>query len=273
MFPRYPAAGRLRNLTKTAILGALLLFPFLAPGCASGPGESRFRRHFDGDIWGDALAEQVQNPWRAVPEATELVTSLALIPADNAIHDSLSESNPSSNASLPGDILQYCAIGLPLAWGGVAWAKGDHAEELETAGEALAATGIATLVLKSITNRERPDGSNNDSFPSGHTSAAFAGATLLADFIEKDWHTHWGYLLYIPATYVGINRIQVDKHWATDVAAGAFIGTFFSNLFFDLHFGDESRGHEGVFNPTEAHWAIGPDITDRHTGVLLHCDF
>jgi len=263
--------GRVQVSARAALLGALL-----AAGCATGPGESRFRRHFDGEVWTGAVAEQWQDPWNAVPEATFLATSLALIPYDNDIQRNFSQQNPSSNAALPGDILQYCAIGVPLAWGGITWAKGDKGEQLETSAEALAATGLSTYLLKSITNRERPDGSGSDSFPSGHTSAAFCGATLLADFIEKDTasHSKLGYLFYIPAAYVGVNRVYVDKHWATDVAAGAFLSTFLTNLIFDAHYGDEKRDHEGIFKPDhEAHWSIGPDVEDHRTGIVFHLDF
>ncbi|HEX5136450.1 MAG TPA: phosphatase PAP2 family protein [Planctomycetota bacterium] len=264
---KYDAGGRLQISHGRAVFAALVLV--LASGCAS----DRFRRHLDGEIWGDAVAEQWENPWRAVPEATLLATSLALIPTDDEIQKDFSEEDPGKNAALPGDILEYCAIGVPLLWGGMAWSKGDRGEELETAAEALAMTGLSTLLLKGITNRERPDGSSQDSFPSGHTAAAFCGATLLADFIEKDLHSRLGYLLYVPAAYVGINRIQVDRHWATDVAAGAFLGTLVANLLFDLHFGDASRGHEGVFGGEEARWSIGPEVTDHGAGVLVHADF
>jgi len=83
---------------------------------------------------------------------------------------------------------------------------------------------VATSVtgLKHITNVERPDGAPN-SFPSGHTATAFAGAEFL--FQEyKDVSVWYGISGYLVATGTGIYRMLNNRHWLTDVAAGAGIG-------------------------------------------------
>ncbi|ESU24766.1 PA-phosphatase-like phosphoesterase [Flavobacterium enshiense DK69] len=83
---------------------------------------------------------------------------------------------------------------------------------------------MATTVtgLKHITHVERPDGGQN-SFPSGHTATAFAGAEFL--FQEyKDVSIWYGISGYLVATGTGIFRMLNDRHWLTDVAAGAGIG-------------------------------------------------
>lgn len=71
---------------------------------------------------------------------------------------------------------------------------------------------------------ERPDGSNRVSFPSGHTATAFTNASLL--FYEyKDaniWYASSGFLF---ATATGFLRIANNKHYTSDVLAGAGIGT------------------------------------------------
>lgn len=77
--------------------------------------------------------------------------------------------------------------------------------------------------LKSLTKVERPDGSNFDSFPSGHTATAFAGAEFLWQEY-KDVSVWYGISGYIVATGTGFFRIYNNKHWLTDVAAGAGIG-------------------------------------------------
>src|SRR5215470_1533254 len=73
---------------------------------------------------------------------------------------------------------------------------------------------------KFAAERTRPDGSNNFSFPSGHTASAFATATVLQE--------HFGWKAGIPAFafagFVGASRMAADKHYLSDVLIGAGIG-------------------------------------------------
>lgn len=77
--------------------------------------------------------------------------------------------------------------------------------------------------LKRITKIERPDGSDFHSFPSGHTATAFAGAEFLWQEY-KDVSIWYGISGYLVAGGTGLFRIYNNKHWLTDVAAGAGIG-------------------------------------------------
>ena len=77
--------------------------------------------------------------------------------------------------------------------------------------------------LKKTSSEKRPDGSDLDSFPSGHTATAFAGAEFM--YQEYKGQSIWyGIAGYTVATATGAFRIYNNKHWLTDVAAGAGIG-------------------------------------------------
>jgi membrane-associated phospholipid phosphatase len=75
--------------------------------------------------------------------------------------------------------------------------------------------------LKFAVRRERPDGSNNLSFPSGHAAVTFATATV----IER--HLGWrkSLLGYAIASYVAMSRIHDNQHYLSDVIFGAAVGT------------------------------------------------
>lgn len=95
---------------------------------------------------------------------------------------------------------------------------------------------MATTVtaLKHIVKEERPDKTSNNSFPSGHTATAFAGAELLYQEY-KDVSVWYGISGYIVATGTGIFRVYNNRHWLTDVAAGAGIGILSTKLAYWVH--------------------------------------
>lgn len=81
--------------------------------------------------------------------------------------------------------------------------------------------------LKYAINKPRPEGAGTDSFPSGHTSASFQGAT----FIHKRYGLKYGIPAYIGASFVGWSRVDAKKHYTVDVLAGAAIGILSSCYF------------------------------------------
>lgn len=87
-------------------------------------------------------------------------------------------------------------------------------------------TIAATYALKYSVGKERPDGSDNLSFPSGHTSSAFSGASFMA----KRYGWDVGIPAYIAASFVGYSRVHADKHDWVDVSAGAALAIAFNEL-------------------------------------------
>lgn len=83
--------------------------------------------------------------------------------------------------------------------------------------------GTTVSTLKHTSHVERPDGSAWNSFPSGHTATAFMGAELLR---REYWEVSpWiGVAGYAVATGTGFFRMYNNRHWLTDVLAGAGIG-------------------------------------------------
>ena len=101
-------------------------------------------------------------------------------------------------------------------------------------------------VLKRTIHEGRPDQSNQQSFPSGHTSFAFVSATILSreyGYISP-WITLGGY-----ATAAGTEmlRIHHNKHWMNDLYMGAGIGVMSTNLAYFLT--DKIFGEDGINKP------------------------
>jgi len=93
---------------------------------------------------------------------------------------------------------------------------------LNTSASVVIAWGAKTG-LKAMINEERPDHSDNKSFPSGHAAMAFAAARSIDKEFRKDciWIPIAG---YAAATAIGIERVASDRHHWYDVVAGAGLG-------------------------------------------------
>jgi membrane-associated phospholipid phosphatase len=113
--------------------------------------------------------------------------------------------------------------------------------------EAIALSASITDVIKILAGRARPFVSNDtsaddfrfgrgwrgggdfQSFPSGHSTAAFTAASLVTSESRRWWPQGiWivAPVMYGGATLVALSRMYHNKHWASDVAVGAAIGTF-----------------------------------------------
>jgi hypothetical protein len=138
---------------------------------------------------------------------------------------------------------EVLGTGVPgVAIGAAFWITGVNAHDSKAvrAGqaqlEAMLATSLTTSVLKVSAHRERPDASDDKSFPSGHTSTMFASASVLSRFYG--WRA--GVPAYSLAVLTGLGRVSSNRHWFSDTAAGALIGELIGNAVARAHL-EESR--------------------------------
>lgn len=123
-------------------------------------------------------------------------------------------------------IIPFLAVGELSLFAGGTNGKGEAVQ----GAKALIATGLATELLKYTVREKRPNGDSLDSFPSGHSSAAFAMATALADMKPQyKWEA------YGLATTIAWSRIEVGAHHWQDVVAGAALGHFITKQFTSDH--------------------------------------
>lgn len=101
-------------------------------------------------------------------------------------------------------------------------------------GTAFIIMGSTVSIIKATSNVERPDGTSNNSFPSGHTATAFMGAEFLYQEY-KDVSIWYGVAGYAVATGTGLFRLYNNRHWVTDIVAGAGIGILSTKMAYWLH--------------------------------------
>ena len=121
-----------------------------------------------------------------------------------------------------GDAVQYA---LPITALTIAFIEDDPEGRIQfykTFGTTLA----ITYTLKPTINRTRPNGAPY-SFPSGHAASSFASA----GFIHQRYGLKKGIYAYIAASFVGWTRVDANKHYVSDVLAGAAIGAASSYFF------------------------------------------
>ena len=104
----------------------------------------------------------------------------------------------------------------------------------------LIAAGVITPLLKATIGRRRPSqtdvtfarGDGGVSFPSGHTTQAFAVASVVAAHYDSVWVKAAAYGI---AGLVGLSRMEQNAHYASDVLAGALIGVAVGNAVVRIH--------------------------------------
>jgi membrane-associated phospholipid phosphatase len=119
-----------------------------------------------------------------------------------------------------------------------------------------------TEIIKVAVGRERPNGQDNKSFPSGHTSQAFAMASVAQQ--------HYGWKIGVPAYalagLMGASRIHEDKHWLSDVVAGAALGAIVGRTVVRVN----SRSLDHVARATVS---LSPIVARHARGLQLSASF
>jgi membrane-associated phospholipid phosphatase len=243
----------------------ILLVGLLAPLFLSGCGTLENGRGWGQDaLWPVDLERVVRagrdallSPATWVPLAGAGVFALGNF--DDRVSDWASEHNPlfgSQNGA--EDVSSYLTGVLCLETLGTVLAtpSGDTPKDWALAKlkggavelGAIAATNVLTDGLKQVSDRERPDGSDHWSFPSGHTSNAFAFATLAnrnlesIDFLEGA-RTPLQIGNAVLASGVAWARVEAHKHHPSDVLFGAALGHFLTAFIHDafLNLPDDGR--------------------------------
>ena len=128
----------------------------------------------------------------------------------------------------------------------------------------LIAGGILSPLLKSAVGRNRPNQelgsyefqpfSGNHSFPSGHTTQAFALASVVASHYDNIWVKAGSYSL---AGLVGVSRMESNAHFSSDVLAGALIGTLVGRKVVRLN---EDRRSKYSIEPLISELGVGVSV-------------
>ena len=175
--------------------------------------------------------------------------SLAVHPKDDEIANQVTDPDPFFKA---GDVLgegtTHAAAGLAVYVTGRVMRNTTVGSLGSDILRAQLVSGIITDGIKVATNRTRPDGGKY-SFPSGHTSTAFATASVL--------QSHFGWKAGVPsyalATYVASSRMAHNRHYLSDVVFGAGIGI--------------AAGRATTFHVRDAAVRVAPTVTLNSVGI------
>jgi membrane-associated phospholipid phosphatase len=128
-------------------------------------------------------------------------------------------------------------------------------------------TGISYTV-KHTAKVERPDGSSKNSFPSGHTTTAFAAAEFLRQEY-KDVSPWYGVAGYAIAATTGALRVYNNRHWVSDAVAGAGLGILSTKLAYWIYPSIQKK----LFSNKSSHTLIMPYYQNNGGGIAMIYNF
>ena len=196
-----------------------------------------FRTHFDPKAW-------EENVWRDYLTEPPVLVPLGLAvgaaavshwdkPLEQRINGTLGGRPQIANATLGALVGGSVVLGVLFPGEGRnAW------DNLWEGAEVFGVNALLTSGMKLLVGRQRPGGGTH-SFPSGHTSSAFAAASLIND----NSGGVLGVSAYGLAAMTGYSRMEAGRHYPSDVLAGAAIGILSAQILDHLHWGNGQRSH------------------------------
>jgi membrane-associated phospholipid phosphatase len=159
-----------------------------------------------------------------VPLLIGSAASGIVAPFDHEIRDHVGKGEESSTIGKVGSVIGGPAVVIPTVVGlliGGSYSKNDRFHSFTySLAQATAINEGLVQGLKFAVGRTRPDGSDNRSFPSGHAATSFMVATV----VQRYYGTKAGVVAYSAATFIAFSRARENKHWASDLTAGATLG-------------------------------------------------
>lgn len=224
----------------------------------------------------DQFKTELTSPWNTpaktpllIGAGATLLIVMAKDPYFTKIHRDLREHEPLGDLAEVGDIMGQLVpnVAYVLGMGLHGWSQ-ENAESKRRAWLMFKATAWSTgttTVLKYTFREPRPnDHSTRNSFPSGHTTSAFAFASVVA--AEHEWY--WGVGAYSIATLVGVSRINDNAHYPRDVMAGATIGMAYG---LGLYYLDQKKKEESTLKEKTNAFLI-PLVEDQGLAMMVTRD-
>jgi membrane-associated phospholipid phosphatase len=184
---------------------------------------------------------------------------------DDSVRDAVSDPDSSFGDALewPGEA-PATTLPVIVLFAAGRFARGERFRAMTyDLGEAALVSFAYTGLLKVTVRRERPDGSDQYSFPSGHASHAFT----LAAVTERHYGWKLGVPMYALAGAVAYSRLVQDKHYLSDVVAGATIGFIVGQAVVRINDRPLEPGPKAA-GPT---WSVSPLVARDVRG--LHVSF
>jgi membrane-associated phospholipid phosphatase len=196
-----------------------------------------FRTHFSAEAW-------EENVWKGYLTEPPVLVPLGLAVGAGAVShwdrplERRIAGTLGGRAGI-GDATMATLLGGSLVLGVLFPGEGRNGwDNLCEEAEVLAVNAALTSTIKLLVNRRRPGGGQR-SFPSGHTSTAFAAASL----IDANQGGALGVSAYGLAGLTGYSRMEARRHYPSDVLAGAAIGILSAQVLDHLHWGNGRQSH------------------------------